>query len=251
MRKEKISSNPSEIQIYLFPQERSEPPGDIKFIGWDKDGTLVRQDFSRIAAKWLQNFGIPLLHIQGYIDDCLNNGVKLRAALKELLKNQRPEVIKWIEKMIKAEIKDAPPVLYDDAREVLYRLSRIGYRQFVLSRAPEYLIRAQMQHLGIARYFETFVGKSHKKGVDGFSEAAKRMGVPYEEIFRPGLLYVGDTVSDAKATKKENVAFVARNNYLGDDVSGNKTDLYTIGRADLVLKDLRSLPDQIPNLARS
>lgn len=249
-----IKANMS-LEVEIRNQEK-EPTGQIKFIGWDKDGTLVHQDFSNIGATHLAKFGLPYTETKRFLDICFNEGIPLKKSVPYLLtdiKTKRlmcsPEIAKITERAIKEEMKESPPVLYDDIKPTLYILKNKGYRMFVHSRHPVYLIRLQMKYLGIADFFETFIGSSHKKGDEGFSAAAVRMNVPYE-VFKPGLLYVGDSLSDAMAMKRSKVPFVARDNFIGDDEMGNMKELYDIGRAKLVLRNLDSLPNDIPTLIK-
>lgn len=232
--------------------ERREPPGDIKYIGWDKDGTLVHQEFARVVAGYLQEkYGVPYRKSHVFLDLGFNDGLTLRDMIPDLLSDYSDGIKETAIRIAKKKIEKSPSVPFEDVPLVLHQLKNEGYRMFISSRAREFKIIKQMKRLDLLKYFEVVIGDTVPKGEESFRRAASEMGVPYEE-FRQSLVYIGDFVSDGIACKRAKVAFIGRNSYKdgSDSYKGNMEDLYDTGRAQLVVNNFYSLSSQLPNLLK-
>src|SRR5581483_2500617 len=185
------------VNIELFPEEKKEPPGDIKYICFDKDGTLIYQDFSNNISQYLEeDCGIPYMRSRRLLDEGLHNGLRIAQIIETLFPKLPAVETRQITKTALKRMKNGSPILYPDAYPNLYRLHKDGYRMFISSRDRAINIRREFRYLdelrhpdsdlkmfpGIYNFFEAYIGKAYNKGEQSFRRAAEIMKEPYEEF---------------------------------------------------------------------
>jgi len=138
-------------------------------------------------------------------------GMTLKEAYHTLTGNMDKERAVLFEQFFK-EKADAVMVagtnLYEPTRLVLESLHAQGCKIGIVTTKYHYRIDAILAKFGMSHMVDVIVGgddvKKQKPAPDGLIYAMKLLGVADEEV-----LYVGDTVIDAKAAKSAGVDFVA------------------------------------------
>lgn len=98
--------------------------------------------------------------------------------------------------------------LYVGVKEVLYRLKDKGYRTAIVTTKFHYRIEQILRKFGIEPLIDMIVGgedvKIEKPNPEGLFWTMKRLGLAKEEV-----LYVGDSLVDAKTAENAEAAFAA------------------------------------------
>lgn len=138
-------------------------------------------------------------------------GMTLKEAYRTLTGNMDEERAKLFDHYFRQkadEVMVAGTSLYEPTRMVLESLQAQGCKIGIVTTKGHHRIEAILEKFGMSHIVDVIVGgddvKKQKPAADGLIYAMKLLGVADEEV-----LYVGDTVIDAKAAKSAGVDFVA------------------------------------------
>lgn len=192
----------------------------IKYVGFDKDGTLI-DDFMSYADEWGKiieaQFNIPSNDATKVFIDLA--GVATVTQLSTLL-NKYNIKLPYDETFKKAEeiahhlgenVKANP---FPDVIPALKKLKEQGLRTFVSSGQREDITKDDLERTGIINYIDYFAGirenqPEFMKGDAHFKDIAKHFNVEFE-YFAKEAVFIGDTIIDINIAKKFNMLSIAR-----------------------------------------
>jgi len=181
---------------FLTIQEITEKRQSIKTILFDLDGTLVDSQEGIIQTQY------ELLQQKGYAvtkDDIRSLFGKPLEVCLSILAPDRSEDEIWdlVKKMREMYAKNHLQIikLLPNAKEILEKLKKKGYRLGIASTKLKKFITEAINHLEIADYFEVVVSgyevENHKPAPDLILETARQMKVnPIDCV------YIGDSPTD-------------------------------------------------------
>jgi phosphoglycolate phosphatase-like HAD superfamily hydrolase len=223
----------------------------IKYIGFDKDGTLMdsMDSYALIWGKIFHDeYGINekeagnLLKETAGIPTIVQVDTLLRKHNIILPKGEVFDKANEIAKILgeKGSFKPFPEV-----SEVLKKLKEHGYRIFVSSGQQETVIKKDLEKSGLIKFVDFFAGikplePGYTKGKAHFRSAAKHFGVPFE-TFVNETIFIGDTVTDIQVSKDSNITCIIRAN------STSAEKLLKEG-AKAVVSDFANLPEIIASI---
>lgn len=222
--------------------------GLIEAIVFDADGTLfdsgdafyhlVRDIFSR--RKWPLKSKESIISVLGMTNKQIANVLipkKLRHNKRVLDEWEKDMEKKWLEHYLPRHVK-----LVVGAKKVLKKVRNMGLRIGLVSNGSAKEIPLYIRHASIESLLEVVVTaddvKRPKPFPDPLREAAKRLGMPISRI-----LYVGDTVMDARSARSAGASLA-----LVLSGIGNRQDLID-QKPDVLLESIGELPKSIIQFA--
>ena len=199
----------------------------IKYIGFDKDGTLINSmaSYAKIWGKiFHDNYGIDETQAENFLLQTAGwpTAVQVDTLLRKhniiLPENEVFQKANQIATTLgeKANLKPFPEV-----KEVLKKMKEKGYKIFVSSGQQERIIQRDLEKTGLIQYIDFFAGirpskPDYKKGKPHFKAAAKYFGVPFEKFVKE-TVFIGDTPTDVQVSKESNIISIVRKGVNSDD----------------------------------
>jgi phosphoglycolate phosphatase len=224
----------------------------IKYVGFDKDGTLIDSNNANIKA-WSEiikeEFRIDPKEAAEVFSVILpGQATKLQLALVLKRNNINYPEDKIFEKANEIAIRMGQMVkgtLLPESVEVLRKLKEQGYRIYISSNHQEKVVGEDLERTGIIKYIDYYVGArpDHPefiKGIAHFKNVAEHFGLPFEAFIQE-TVFVGDSETDVKAAISCNIISIAR-----IDIEP-KERLEKAG-AKFVIPNLSSLPEILKSL---
>lgn len=224
----------------------------IKFVGFDKDGTLLDSTYPNIKA-WgeiiYQDFGINPKEAE-YVFSVLLSNKPTMLQLKTVLERNGidfPEE-QLFEKANQIAIRMGEIVkakLFPEVADVLKTLKETDYKLFVSSSHQEKTVRDDLTRTDILKYIDYHVGirpgqLGFEKGEPHFRAVANYFGVDFNEFVKE-TVFVGDSEVDVKAANSCGITSVARINF-------EPKSLLEQAGARFVIPNLLSLPEILKSL---
>lgn len=169
---------------------------EYKFIIWDWNGTLLDDVGAALASvnDMLERRGKPPIDLVRY-RECI--GVPIRKFYEQVFDLENEDYNSMIKEYNDGYARHASAcTLSDGAREALSYFSQKGARQVIVSSSHNDIVKAGVQKLGIAEYFDEILGAR-----DYFAASKTQRAVDY--LNRSGakkgtVLVVGDLEHDAE-----------------------------------------------------
>jgi phosphoglycolate phosphatase-like HAD superfamily hydrolase len=223
----------------------------IKYVGFDKDGTLIDdfRDYTREWGKIIQSdFDINAKDAEDIFIKKAGEptDIQLAAVLRGHDKNlSQEETFKKAEEIAEVLGKRVQGALFSEVLYVLERLKEEGYFIFVSSGQKEDIVKNDLERTGIIKFIDFLAGirpdqSDYKKGEPHFRAAAHHFGVDFETFIKE-TVFVGDTLVDIDLPKKVGILSIARSGTLSKEV------LLTDG-AKVVVEDFSTLPEILKTL---
>lgn len=223
----------------------------IKYIGFDKDGTII-DDIPDYISIWgeivSRDFGINSSSASDVFSQMIGEptALQLKKTLEEKDIHLSSEELFQKSSKIAEEIgAKAKGDLFPDALDTLIGLKRKGYKAFISSGQQEKVITSDLSRTGIVKYIDIAIGIHYdkpdfKKGKPHFKAASEFFGIPFQDFVKE-TIFVGDTPEDIKVANESNIISVCR---MG---TFSKEKLLEAG-AKFVVKDLTELFDILQKL---
>ena len=223
----------------------------IKYVGFDKDGTLI-DDFDGYTKEWGK---IIQADLGINAKDAENVFVKMAGEptdrqLAEVLKGHnnnlsQAEIFHKAEEIAEALGRLIQGNLFPEVLSVLKRLKEEGYFIFVSSGQKEDIVKNDLERTEIIQFIDFFAGikldqPDYKKGKPHFIAAADYFGVDFE-AFANETVFIGDTLVDIDLPKKVGILSIARAGTL------SKEALLAAG-AKFAIANLKNLPQILETL---
>lgn len=224
----------------------------IKYVGFDKDGTLLdsQEAITRAYGKIIYNdFGIDAASAENIFGKvALGKPILIQLALtldyghvrlsSEELAQKANDILVRLGRAVKA----SP---YPETIETLTKLKTIGYRLFVSSNHQEDVVKDDLKRTGILQYLDFYAGirldePDYKKGLAHFQAAANHYKVNFADFIKQ-TVFVGDTPEDIKVCQNINVISIGRIGLLSQE------KLLEAG-ARFIIPDLSVLPGLLESL---
>lgn len=229
----------------------TEPKGKIKYVGFDKDGTLF-DSMSAYARIWGEIF-----HEQYAIDpkkagDFLirTSGQATTIQVDTLLRDNNivlpeDEVFQKANEIATALGERSHSKPFIEVPGILKKLKEAGYKIFVSSGQQERIVRKDLERAGLIQYVDFLAGikpdkPEYKKGEPHFRAAAEHLGVPFEQ-FVTQAVFIGDTPTDLKISKEVNIISIIRK-------SANASEKLLDEGASFFVEDLSNLPELLESI---
>ncbi len=191
----------------------------IKFIGFDKDGTLLDTTAVYIKAWgeiFHRDYGIDEEEASDYLKQTL--GRQTADQVEELLlshgtilpkKEVFDQAMKIVSEMGKIRVKAFP-----DVPPALEELKSKGYLIFVSSAFEENAVKNNLETAGIIRYIDLILGERQgqpdfRKGISHFKKAAEFFKITFEN-FKLSTVFVGDTQTDIRISNETDITCIGR-----------------------------------------
>lgn len=183
----------------------------IKFVGFDKDGTLI-DDVPGYMHEWgriLSNdFGVDVLDAEKIFMDYIEGptALQLRKILeKNNIHLSEKELFRKSSEIAYALGKNFKGGLFPDVLNSLRVLKDNCFHTFVSSGQQERITHDDLQRTGLTEYIDYFVGirpeePEFKKGEPHFRAAAKHFNIPFS-AFITEAVFIDDTVSGIDSAK--------------------------------------------------
>ena len=229
----------------------NEPRGKIRYIGFDKDGTLMDSmaSYAKIWGKIFHDeYGIDQVEAGNFLIQTAGQPTVIQ--VDTLLRNNNI-VLSQNELFSKAneiatvlgEKADSKP--FPEVPEVLKKLKEEGYKIFVSSGQQESVIKKDLERAGLLQYIDFFAGirpdqPDYKKGEPHFRAAAKHFGIPFE-TFAKETVFIGDTPTDVQVSNNSNIISIVRKSANADETLLDKG-------AKFVVEDFSNLSEIISAL---
>lgn len=223
----------------------TEPKGKIKYVGFDKDGTLF-DNMSAYARIWGEIFhkeyGIDPKEAGDFLIRTSGQATKIQ--VDTLLKEHgiflsEDEVFRKANKIATAlgERSHSEPFL--EVPGILKKLKEAGYKIFVSSGQQERIVRKDLERTGLIQYVDFLAGirpdkPEYKKGGPHFRAAAEHFGVPFEQFVKQAV-FIGDTPTDLEVSKQVNIISIIRK-------SANASEKLLDEGASFFVEDFSNLP---------
>lgn len=192
----------------------------VKFIGFDKDGTLL-DTMSAYAKEWgriiQDEFGVDatkatkiFIELAGEPTD-----VQLAASIGKHTKDFSQTVIFQKAEEIAYRLgENVKGNLFPEVIQVLEQLKSSNYSIFVSSGQREEITKEDLERTGILKYVDFYAGirlnePDFKKGEPHFRSAAKHFNIEFE-TFVNECIYVGDTLEDIDNANNLGILSVVR-----------------------------------------
>lgn len=194
----------------------------IKYIGFDKDGTLMdsMDSYAKIWGEIFKNeYGIDAEEAGKFLISTA--GQPNVAQVDTLLKNNG--IILSEEDVLKKSIEitttlgeKAETKLFPDVKIALEKLKKEGYKIFVSSGQQEKVIRNDLKKTNLMQYIDFLAGfkpedPEYKKGEAHFRAAAKYFNTPFENFIKE-TVFVGDTQTDFDVADEFSILCIIREN---------------------------------------
>ncbi|MCD5400731.1 MAG: hypothetical protein BZY67_00930 [SAR202 cluster bacterium Io17-Chloro-G1] len=182
----------------------------LKTIIFDFDFTLAD---SSIPIVGCVNYGLRGLGLPEASSDAIRRtiGLHLSEALVVLAgEEQQPNAGKFLALFGERadQIMADNTVIFREVPEALNDLKNRGYTMGIVSTKYRYRIEDILDRAGLLRYFDNIVGGEdvdrHKPAPDSLLLAMENLSVNRQEV-----IYVGDSITDAKTAEAADVEFVA------------------------------------------
>ncbi len=223
----------------------------IKYIGFDKDGTLMDSldSYAKIWGKIFHDeYGIDEKEAGNFLIETA--GVPTIIQVDTLLKKHnivlsKDKVFNKANEIATTLGEKADSNPFPEVPEILKKLKELGYRIFVSSGQQEAVIKKDLEKSGLIKFVDFFAGirsedPSYRKGEPHFQAAAKHFGVPFETFVKE-TVFIGDTVTDIEVSKSSNIRCIVRAS------SSSREKLLKEG-AELTVSDFSNLPEIINSI---
>lgn len=199
----------------------------IKYVGFDKDGTLMDDlaSYAKIWGKIFQdNYGIDETEAGNFLIQTA--GVPTTVQVDTLLRKNnitlsQEEVFQKANEIatLLGEKADSKP--FPEVPAVLKKLKEEGYKIFVSSGQQERIIKNDLERTRLSKYVDFFAGikpsePDYKKGEPHFRAAAKSFGVPFKKFVKE-TVFIGDTPTDVQVSRESNIISIVRKGVNSDD----------------------------------
>lgn len=217
----------------------------IKYIGFDKDGTLFDtvKEYTREWGKIIhREFSVdPKTAEKIFRVDAAGKPTEVQLSLvleDNNIKLSKEKIFQKANKIASLLGKNIKGSLFQEVKSVLKRLKEEGYFIFVSSGQQEEVVKRDLERTKLLQYIDFYAGirpaqPNFKKGEIHFREAAKHFGVSFN-IFSKSAVFVGDTPTDIELTNELNIISIGR---VG---TFNSEDLFEEG-AKFVIKDISEI----------
>ncbi len=194
--------------------------GRIKYVGFDKDGTLI-DDFDGYSLEWgrliNEQFGIDSKEATEVFIKMAGIPTAIQLAAVFQKHNRifsQTYIFQKAEEIAYSLGKNVKGNLFPEVRRVLRELKKNNFFIFVSSGQREIITKEDLERTGIIQYVDFFAGikpnePEFKKGEPHFREAANYFGVPFE-AFTKEAVFVGDTLVDIDIANKLDILSIAR-----------------------------------------
>jgi phosphoglycolate phosphatase-like HAD superfamily hydrolase len=219
----------------------------IKYIGFDKDGTLMdsMDSYAKVWGEIFKNeYGIDAKEAGNFLINTA--GQSNIVQVDTLLKNygiflSKEEVLKKSIEITSAMGEKAETKLFPDVKNSLEKLKKEGYKIFISSGQQEKVIRNDLEKANLTQYIDFIAGfkpedPEYKKGEGHFRAAAKFFNVPFEEFIKE-MVFIGDTQTDLDVASEFSVPCIIREN-LNSKITGAKFFVNNFLELDRVIKQI-------------
>ncbi len=223
----------------------------IKFVGFDKDGTLL-DSMKFYIKEWGQiinaDFDIDPKDAEKIFIDLLGQPTVLQ--LKSLLekndiKLSQDELFEKANEIARklGERSKAKP--FAEIKGVLKKLKQQGYKIFVSSGQQESVVKKDLQRTGLIKYIDFIVGirpnkPGFKKGELHFRAVAKHFGVQFDK-FKTQAVFIGDAPADIEISKESGITSIVRKSSISQKIMLDKGAKAVLKNFDILPKLLLSL----------
>jgi phosphoglycolate phosphatase-like HAD superfamily hydrolase len=192
----------------------------IKYVGFDKDGTLI-DDFGGYTKEWGRllnlDYGVDSSEAEKIFMEMAGEATALQlgAVLQRnniiLPQQQLFQKAEEIAYLLGINFKGK---LFSEVLNFFRILKGEGYKTFVSSGQQEIITRDDLERTGLMQYIDYFVGirpeqPDFKKGEPHFRDVAKHFRISFESFVNQAV-YIGDTLVDVKVAKAVNMLSIAR-----------------------------------------
>lgn len=228
-----------------------EPKGNIRYVGFDKDGTLM-DSMGSYSKTWGRIFndeyGIDEKEAADFL--LTTSGQPTAVQVDTLLRNNnimlsQEDVFQKANEIatILGQNSDSKP--FAEVPSVLEKLKKEGYKIFVSSGQQQAVIKRDLERTGLIEFIDFYAGikpedPGYKKGEPHFRAAAKYFGVPFETFIKESV-FIGDTLTDVQVSNDLNIPVIVRK-------SSNSNERLLNRGAKFVIDDFSSLAEIISTL---
>lgn len=229
----------------------AEPKGKIKYVGFDKDGTLMDSmaAYGRIWGEIFHNeYGIDQKEAEDFLLETAGQPTAIQ--VDTLLKNHnillsQEDVFRKANEIGKTLGERANSKPFPEVAEILRKLKEDGYKIFVSSGQQESIVRNDLERSDLLQFIDFYAGirpdqPDFKKGEPHFKAAAAHFGIPFE-AFTKQTVFIGDTPTDVEVSDNSNIVSIVRK-------SSNADESLLKNGARYVVDDFINLPELISSL---
>lgn len=227
------------------------PKGKIKYVGFDKDGTLM-DSMGSYAKTWGRIFhdeyGIDEKEAADFL--LTTSGQQTVVQVDTLLRNNnivlsQEDVFQKANEIATTLGQNSDSKPFPEVPSILEKLKKEGYRIFVSSGQQQAVIRRDLERSGLIEFIDFYAGikpedQDYKKGEPHFRAAAKYFGVPFETFIKESV-FIGDTPTDVQVSNNLNIPAIVRKSSNWDERLLNRG-------AKFVIDDFSSLVEIISTL---
>jgi len=223
----------------------------IKYVGFDKDGTLLDSigSYDKIWGKIFHDeYGIGEAEAGNFLIQTA--GQPTTVQVDTLLRKHNivlfeDEVFQKANEIATLLGERANSKPFPEVFDVLKKLKKEGYFIFVSSGQQESVIKRDLEKAGLMRYVDFVAGirpdqPNYRKGEPHFRAAAEHFGVPFE-VFVKETVFIGDTPTDVQVSREANIISIVRKGVNSDDRLSDEGDRF-------VVDDFSKLPEIISTL---
>jgi phosphoglycolate phosphatase-like HAD superfamily hydrolase len=223
----------------------------IKFIGFDKDGTLM-DSMASYASEWARivhaDYGIEAKEAEELF--VKTEGQSTAVQLETLLRQKnitlpQEEIFRKSNEIATflGERDNSKP--FPEVLDILKKLKEKGYFIFVSSGQQEQIVKRDLERTGLIKYIDLAEGirpdqPNFKKGEPHFRAAAQYFNVPFETFVKE-TVFIGDTPTDVQVSRESNIISIVRKGVNSDDSLLNEG-------ARFVVDNFSNLPELISTL---
>lgn len=223
----------------------------IKYIGFDKDGTLFNtmDSYAKIWGEiFYKQYGIDAKNAGKFLIKTAGqpNVVQVDTLLRRnnIILSEK-DVFKKSNEITTILGEKTEAKLFPEVAKVLRELKKERYKIFISSGQQEKVIKNDLKQTGLKHYIDFIAGikpenPNYKKGESHFRAAASHFGILFETFVKE-TVFIGDTQTDIEVAINSNILCIIRGNKV-------KEEQFKEMGAKIILNDFSSLPDVLKTL---
>lgn len=192
----------------------------IKYIGFDKDGTLFDSmpEYARVWGEiFNKEYGIDENSASKYLLDTAGqpNFLQVDGLLRKYnVVLSKEEVFKKSSEITKDLGERVIPKAFPEVKNVLVKLKASGFKIFISSGQQEIVIKNDLRRTGLSDYVDFIAGMrpddpNFIKGEQHLRAAAKYFAVSFDEFIKE-TVFVGDTQTDLDMSLEAHIPCIMR-----------------------------------------